>query len=114
MKSKKELKQAYKSQKFRAGIVRITNLDNQRVYLKATADLDRPFNSDRFQLLSGKHVNQALQADWNQVGEAQFRFEILDELEMSETASAAEVRSELKNFLQLYQAELQAQGVLLY
>ena len=50
MKTKKELKAEFRSLKFRAGIFRILNKAENKIYLQTSSDLDRAFNSDLFQL----------------------------------------------------------------
>jgi hypothetical protein len=57
MKTKKEIREEYKSMKFRVGIFQITNKKDNRIFLNTTSDLDRAYNSDLFQLKAGMHSN---------------------------------------------------------
>ena len=114
MKTKQELKQEFRSLKFRAGIFRIRNKTDDRTFLQASADLDRGFNSDLFQLRAGMHSNALLQSDWNVLGPEQFETDILDELKLKETATPAETEQELKLLLKMHIAEMKQQGHLLY
>lgn len=114
MKTKKELKQEYKSMKFRQGIFQIRNIKEDRILLQTTSDLDRAYNADLFQLKSGLHGNKMLQNDWDTLGPQAFEFKIFDELKIKDTASPLEVRRELKLFLDMNLAELKTNGQLLY
>ncbi len=63
------------------GVYLIRNTTNDKVFLGVAQDLGGIINSQRFQLRLGGHRNKALQADWNELGEQTFAFEILEELE---------------------------------
>lgn len=76
----KELIAEYKQTPRPMGILQIRNLADERVWLSASPNLPGAFNRHRFQLQAGNHPNAHLQADWNQLGEEGFAFEILDEL----------------------------------
>ena len=114
MNTKKENKKAYKQMKFRAGIFQIKNLQNNKLFLKTSTDLDRAFNSDRFQLKSGTHKNMDLQNDWNTIGPDNFEFSIFDELKLKETATDLEKQTDLKEFLELHRIDLLKKGIVLY
>jgi len=114
MKTKKELKEEFKSMKFRTGIYQIINKPDNRIYLQTTLDLDRGFNSDIFQLKGGMHLNKNLQSDWNKLGLESFEFKTFDELEMKDTATPKEINKELKIFLEMHLTELKKNGQLLY
>lgn len=106
MNSKKENKNAYKQLIFRAGIFQIKNLQNGKIFLKTSTDLDRAFNSDRFQLKVGSHRNSQLQADWNALGSENFEFSIFDELKTAESATIIEIQKDLRELLELHRTEL--------
>jgi hypothetical protein len=114
MKSNKEKRENYKSMKFRAGIFGIVNKKDDSIFLKASPDLDRAFNSDRFQLKMGSHMNRLLQNDWNSLGEENFDFLIIDELETKGTETSAEIKKELTELLGLHLAELKQKGTPVY
>jgi len=114
MKTKKEIREDYKSLKFRAGIFQIINTKESKIYLKITTDLDRILNSELFQLKAGLHSNPALQNDWNTLGAGQFEFKDFDELSTKDTETPEEVKQELKKLLELHLAELKSRGQLLY
>ena len=114
MKSKKEIRNEYKSMKFRVGIFQIINKKDNRIFLKTTSDLDRAFNADLFQLKSGLHTNQQLQNDWNNMGTENFEFKIFDELKINDTETPTDIRQELKELLKMHLMELKSNGQLLY
>ena len=114
MNTKKDNKNAYKQMKFRAGIFQIKNLKDNKLLLKTSTDLDRAFNSDLFQLKLGSHRNSELQNDWNTIGSDNFEFSILDELKLKETETDSEKQKELKELLDLHQADLVKKGIRLY
>ena len=114
MKTKKEIRNEYKSMKFRAGIFQIINKKENRIFLKTTSDLDRAFNSDIFQLKAGMHSNKNLQNDWNNLGLEIFEFKIFDELEVKDTETPTGINQDLKELLEMHLTELKKNGQLLY
>ena len=93
---------------------RIVNKKDGRIFLKASPDLDRAFSSDRFQLKMGSHMNKSLQNDWNSLGEENFEFRVIDELNTKGTETPAEIRQELKELLEMHLAELKNKDQNLY
>ncbi len=63
------------------GVIQIRNLMNEKVFVGASMNLDGIVNQHKFQLKMNGHPNKALQIDWNELGEENFAFEILEELE---------------------------------
>ena len=114
MKTKKEIRGAYKSMKNRVGIFQIVNKKDNRIFLEITSDIDRAFNSDLFQLKAGMHSHQQLQNDWNNLGTENFEFRIFDELKIKDTLTPANINKELKELLAMYITELKTSGQLLY
>lgn len=114
MKTKKELKEEYKSMKFRAGIFQIRNINESKIFLKTSTDLDRAFNSDAFQLNAGMHANQSLQEDWKKYGASNFVFEIVDELKTKEGDDAIVIKKDLQDLLEMHLAELKQRQISLY
>jgi hypothetical protein len=114
VKTKKEIKEEYKSLKFRVGIFQITNKKDNRIFLKTSSDLDRAFNSDLFQLNAGMHSNQQLQSDWNNLGAENFTFIIFDELKIKDSETPTDISQELKELLEIHLSELKSKGQLIY
>jgi len=65
------------------GVVLIRNLLTDKVFLTARVDLKGTINRQRFQLSNGIHPILQLQADWDEVGENNFAFEIVAQLTSS-------------------------------
>jgi group I intron endonuclease len=80
----KELKRQYKEAPKEAGIFRITNTANGKIYLGSSLNLHGPLNKHRFVLSIGSHINRAMQADWLKHGEAAFVFEIVEKVSPSD------------------------------
>jgi hypothetical protein len=76
--SRAEIRRAYKEMPRQAGVFQVKNLKNGKVLLGSSTNLHGPLNKHRFLLTIGRHDNQALQSDWNQLGPDAFVFEILD------------------------------------
>jgi hypothetical protein len=79
----KELKRQYKEAPKEAGIFRITNTSNGKIYLGSSRNLHGPLNKHAFMLKMGSHINKALQADWKQYGADAFVFEIVEKVKPS-------------------------------
>ena len=61
-----------------AGVFQVKNTANGKILLGSSLNLEGPLNSHRFMLKIGSHRNKALQQDWNEYGEQNFVFEILE------------------------------------
>lgn len=81
---KKELKLNYKLSQRPMGIFQIRNLTNEKVFIGKSENLEGILNRHEFALKANGHQNKQLQADWNELGEEKFAFEILEELEQRE------------------------------
>lgn len=77
---KKEAKRNYAASPRPMGVFAIRNAANGKSFVTASLDLPGSFNRHRFQLNAGVHKSRNLQADWNEIGEGGFEFEILEEL----------------------------------
>lgn len=80
MKTKKELKEAYKQMKFPMGVFQIRNLSNNKILIDNSVDMLSKWNRHKMELNFGGHRNMALQKDWSEKGEDNFAFEVLSEL----------------------------------
>ena len=77
MKTKKELKQAYKQLKPKMGVFQIKNTVNNKVLIESSTNISAKWNRHQTELRFGSHKNKALQKDWNQFEATSFVFEIL-------------------------------------
>ena len=84
MKTRKELKQAYRERPQRAGVFQVKNTVNGKLLLGSSLNLDGPLNGHKFALSTGSHRNAALQNDWNHYGAAAFVFEVLEEVRVTD------------------------------
>ncbi|MBN2527703.1 MAG: metalloregulator ArsR/SmtB family transcription factor [Deltaproteobacteria bacterium] len=81
---KKEIKREFLDAPKEAGIFRITNTENGKVFLGSSLNLHGPLNKHRFTLSIGSHINKELQKDWKQYGEKAFVFEIVETVQPSD------------------------------
>ncbi|MFA6311161.1 MAG: GIY-YIG nuclease family protein [Sterolibacterium sp.] len=79
----KELKLAYKLARPPMGIYAIRNMANGKAYLDKSTNLNGALNRHRLELKLGTHRNPELMSDWRRYGEAQFGFEIVEQIKDS-------------------------------
>ncbi|MDO5400803.1 MAG: GIY-YIG nuclease family protein [Eubacteriales bacterium] len=72
---KKQLRENFKNRHPDMGVLAITCTATGDSYLFISKDAATGFNRHTFQLGAGMHPNKALQALWNQYGEAAFTLE---------------------------------------
>lgn len=104
---KKELKLNYKLSQRPMGIFQIRNLTNEKVFIGKSENLEGILNRHEFALKANGHQNKQLQADWNELGEEKFAFEILEELEQREGLDS---KKELEFLEDLWLEKLQPFG----
>ena len=106
MNRKKELKREYQQGHPPLGVFQIRCLTNEKVFVGSALNLPGILNRHKFALQQGGHQNKALQADWKALGEANFVFEILDELTPREDP-AYDYRDDLVALENLWLEQLQ-------
>ena len=84
MKSRKDINREYLERPKPAGVFQIKNMENNKVLLGSSLNLEGPLNKHRFMLKIGSHKNKALQQDWNELGPEKFVFEILEVVKVEE------------------------------
>lgn len=84
MKTRKEINQEYLERPKPAGVFQIKNLENGKVLLGSSLNLDGPLNKHKFMLKTGSHKNKALLQDWNEYGAEKFVFEILEVVQVQD------------------------------
>jgi hypothetical protein len=107
--NKKELKQAYKQKSLPMGVFLIRNVDNDKVLLVSSANIEGAINRHKFQLSKGLHPNARLQQDWNELGSQKFEFEILDQI-VPRTEPGADHKADLNSLTELWLEKLQPFG----
>ena len=106
---RKQLKKDYQQKPRPMGVFLIRNNLTDKVFLAVGLDLNGLINRHRFQLQNGSHANKTLQADWNELGSANFAFEIVDQLTPRHEAGV-EYRRELSSLEDLWLEKLQPFG----
>lgn len=94
------------------GVFRLINRANGKMLVESTANMHGAWNRLRFGLQTGLLDIPELQRDWNEYGEQQFEFEVLDVWEPEEGAetNTKERRLRLKEMERLRLEELQPYG----
>jgi len=109
MKTKQELKEAFKQTKFPMGVYQVRNTDTGRVLISSSVNIHAAFNRTRIELNFNAHKNAALQSDWTTLGADKFSFEILAEVE-EEDDKVVDYKKEVKVLEGIYREELEKQG----
>ena len=84
MNNRKEKVLAYMETVIPAGVYRILNKRNGKMWISAAPNLNSAWNRNVFQLQVGSHPSKGLQADWREFGEEAFEYEILEVLKRKE------------------------------
>lgn len=105
MKSKKELKAAYKEMKPQMGVFQIKNQANGKVFIDGAINMEAKWNRHRSELRFGGHRNRDLQQDWNKQEEDTFIFEVLSELTYNESG-IVDYKKEVEVLMEMYKEEL--------
>jgi len=105
--NKKDLIREYKETPQPSGVFQIRNLQNEKIFVGSSLNLEGIFNRHRFALNAGSHQNKALQADWNTSGAENFAFEILEEIQPRENL---DLKKELEFLEDLWLENLQPYG----
>ncbi|MGG0655262.1 GIY-YIG nuclease family protein [Rummeliibacillus pycnus] len=79
MDHKKELKEQYKDIPIQAGVYKITNTQNKKVFIGSFNNLKR-LNGLKFMLRTNTFSNQLLQKEWNEFGPDVFTIETVEML----------------------------------
>lgn len=104
MNKKKELTNEYKLNPPPMGVYKIHNIANDKVFIGVSRDLPGILNRHKFTLKMGVHANKKLQAEWNEMGEEKFVFEVLDEITPVENT---DIKAELTFFEDMWLEKLQ-------
>jgi group I intron endonuclease len=81
-----ELKLAYKNRPLSIGVYQLKNEKNGKILVGSSLNLDKAFNRFIFGLNYGDdiHLNKDLRKDWQEYGQENFSFKVLDQLKPSE------------------------------
>ena len=109
MTSRQELKRAYQERPKPAGVFQVLNTANGKLLLGSSKNLEGPLNAHRVMLTIGTHRNRALQEDWKTYGADAFRFEILEEVKVTD-APHFNLEDELTLLEEIWLEQLQPFG----
>lgn len=114
MDRKKELKMQYKQMKPPMGVYMIRSKVSNKCYLEATNNFKARFNSTKVKLESNFHPYRELQKEWNEQGEENFDFEILENLEYDKDETKTDYSDDLELLRLIWEEKLVNQGTELY
>jgi len=100
--TKKDLKEQYKNRKITGGIFCIKCQGNDRMWIRATRDLEGQKNRYNFFITTDTCPEPAMQTDWKLFGATSFSFEILEEIERKETQSEREFADDIGLLLEIW------------
>jgi len=112
MKTKKELKEAYKQSKPTMGVFQIRNKVSGKVFIDSAVDIAGKQNRHQAELKFGNHRIQELQRDWKTLGAENFVFEVLEKLEPQE--GVTNYIDEVKELKEMVTAELKLSPAQIY
>jgi len=110
MKTKKELKEAYKQMKTPMGVFQIKNIQNNKVLIDHSIDMESKWNRHKMELKFGNHRNRGFQKDWNEYGEENFVFDVLSDLKIREEENT-NYNKELKTLQEMVTEELKIESI---
>ena len=108
-KTKKDIKNEYKQKVFKKGVFQIRNIANGKIFVSSGMNLDVNWNSHKFRLNLGMHESKDLQKDWNEFGEDNFVYEILEVLKEPEDINI-DCSKDIKQLEEMCLEELQPYG----
>lgn len=88
MDRKKELILQYKQTPRPMGVFQIKNTATGKIFISGSMNLPGSFNSQKFQLSTGAHRIQELQAEWNSYGPDAFVFDTLETINPEKVVQA--------------------------
>jgi hypothetical protein len=106
---KSALKKAYLQNPPEAGIFKITNTVNGKIFIGKGINVKGIINSQQSQLKWHSHMNVDLQADWDHYGAETFVFEVIDRLDAGGHAGD-ELVKDLAELEQLWLEKLRPYG----
>ncbi len=109
MKSRKDLNREYTERKKPAGVFQVKKIENGKVLLGSSLNLEGPLNGHKFMLKTGGHYNKMLQQEWDAYGSDKFVFEILEVAKVKDDPNF-NLRDELALLEQIWVEKLQPFG----
>jgi hypothetical protein len=109
MKSRKDRNREYTERKKPAGVFQVKNIENRKVLLGSSLNLEGPLNGHKFMLKTGGHYNKKFQQEWDAYGSDKFIFEILEVAKVKDDPNF-NLREELALLEQIWIEKLQLFG----
>ncbi|MDU7336757.1 MAG: GIY-YIG nuclease family protein [Clostridium sp.] len=107
--AKKALKNQYKNSKQVGGVYRICCVPSGECWVRCSADLKGVKNRFAFYCSTNQSPEPAMAQVWKQYGASKFSFEVLEELEKTETQTSQEFAIDIAALLELWN-EKQCEG----
>lgn len=92
------------------GVFKIENLKNGKIFIGSSPNLDVKWNSQKMQLETNTHPNAELQKDWNELGESNFAYGIIDTLNIKDFDPKKNYTKDIRELETMYLEELQPFG----
>ena len=108
-KTRKELQREYRERVKPSGVYQVKNIANGKVLLGSSLNLEGLLNRNRFTLRNNSHPNKELQKDWNELGQDQFVFEVLEVVQVQDDPNF-NLKDELTLLEQIWLEKLQPFG----
>lgn len=109
MDERKKMILDYKQNPPPSGVYQIKNLVNGKILVGKSSNVNGALNRDRFSLNLGSHRSRELQREWNQFGEENFAFSVLEMLERDDDPRRS-YAEELKEMEDRWLEKLQPYG----
>jgi hypothetical protein len=111
MKTRDELKRAYKESKPEMGVLVIRNTRTGRFDVRASVNLRGTMNRLNVEVTPSTNPNRALQDDWRALGREAFEVKVLDVLEPPADAPAGwDAKADLAELERMWRERLAAEG----
>ena len=78
--NKKEAIREYKLSHRPMGVFQVVNKRNGKVFVDSSINIPGKINRHKFALEHGSHISKSLQAEWKELGEDAFEFEVLEDV----------------------------------
>ena len=108
-KTKREINREYKDRQKPAGVFQIKNIQNGKIFLGSSLNLEGPLNGHKFMLTINSHRNERMQKEWNEYGANAFVFEILEQVKVKDDPNF-NIDDELTLLEQIWVEKLQPFG----
>ena len=110
MDRKRELKEQYKQMRPDMGVLGVRSKQENWYYIEGTQNLRATLNGIRFKLETGFYPSKELLKKWQEQGEEQFIFEVLEQLEYGKDETKTDYSDDLALLVMEWEEKLVNQG----